>query len=136
MRHTQRRGSRWAMANVLVSLGHVSRAQGDSAQAERYYRESLVAQENLDNPVYVALSLEGLAAVASDAGRHEQAITLCAAAARLRDEARAPAPEEERMTVEQTLAHARAGMDTAAAEAAWNAGEALTLKQAIARALE
>jgi predicted ATPase/transcriptional regulator with XRE-family HTH domain len=133
--HARMYGTDWAVANVLISLGHVAREQGDSERAERFYRESLIAQEKLGNFVYGALSLEGLATVAGERGSAERAITLCAAASRLRDEAHAPAPPAERAVIERTLASARATVDQPAADAAWAAGRALTLAQAVEFAL-
>ncbi len=133
--HSRALGSDWAVSNVLISLGHVARERGDGARAERLYRESLAAQEKLGNPVYVALCLEGLAAVASESGHFERVITLCAAASRLRDEARAPLPPAERAVVERTLASARAALGQPVADATWAAGSALTLTRAIEAAL-
>jgi non-specific serine/threonine protein kinase len=133
--HARTFGTGWAVANVLISLGHVARERGDGERAVRLYRESLAAQEKFGNPVYVALCLEGLATVASESAHPARAITLCAAASRLRDEARAPLPPEERAVVERTLATARAAMDQPAADAAWAAGRALTLPQAVEAAL-
>ncbi len=133
--HARAFGSDWAVANVLISLGHVAREQGNNARAERLYRESLAAQEKTGNPVYVALCLEGLAAVASASAHPARAITLCAAASRLRDEAQAPAPPMERAAIERTLARARNALGQPAAGTAWVIGHALTLTQAIEAAL-
>ncbi len=133
--HARALGSDWAVSNVLISLGHVARARGDGARAERLYRESLAAQEKLGNPVYIALCLEGLAAVASETGHFERAITLCAAASRLRDEARAPLPPAELAVVDQALTRARAALGQPAADAAWMAGQSLTLAQAVEAAM-
>ncbi|HEU0028351.1 MAG TPA: tetratricopeptide repeat protein [Ktedonobacterales bacterium] len=133
--HARTFGTDWAVANVLISLGHAAREQGDGGRGERFYRESLTAQAKLSNPVYAALGLEGLAAVTSERDSARRAITLCAAAARLRDEAHAPLPPDERAVIERTLATARAALSQPDADAIWAAGHALTLAQAIEIAL-
>jgi hypothetical protein len=80
--------------------------------------------------------LEGLAATAAADGRAGRALHLAGAAAALREAAElrlAPADAEE---LARWLAPARAALDADGAAAAWREGQAMTLEQAVACALE
>ena len=66
----------------------------------------------------------------------ERAARLCGAAAALRVAIGAPLHPTERADYERTVAALRVALGDAAYEAAWAQGQALTLEQAIALALE
>ena len=79
--------------------------------------------------------LEQLAATAGVAGQGARAARLLGAAAALREALGAPQPPQERTDTEQAVAPARAALGEEAWAAAYAAGRALTLEQAIAEAL-
>jgi hypothetical protein len=73
--------------------------------------------------------------VACAQGQPERATRLCAAVAAMRTAIGAPLPPPERATYDATVATARAALGEDTFAAAWAAGQALPLEQAIAEAL-
>jgi hypothetical protein len=116
---------------VLVSLGHLARERGTWHRAGAYYAEALAAHHALRNPVYVALSLEGLAVVAGAEGNWDHAVRLCAAAARLREMESASLPADEQAVVDTTLRAARASLGGDGFARAWDAGRELPYERLI-----
>ena len=120
------------MASPLSNLGLVAYHQGDYAGARALYRESLVIFCDLRDRWGIALSLEGLAYVASAQARPVQAARLWGAAERLREEIGCPLPPSERSRYDSQLAATRAAIDDDVAfDLAWKEGRAMTLEQAI-----
>jgi predicted ATPase/transcriptional regulator with XRE-family HTH domain len=123
------------IAATVVGLGDLARDQGDDAQAAALYVEALTQLRGSEAQNECAACLEGLAAVAWAAGDAERATRLCGAAAVLR------LPE---ITVTPAFMAGGAGLivatrtvlDEEAFAAAWAAGQALALEDAVALALE
>lgn len=129
-------GNRQGVAGVLVSLGQVIRALGQSGQAAACFVESLlIADRVLGRKSLVADCLSALAGVAGAQGRHEQAARLFGAAMLLREATRTPSVLVDRAAHERDVTAVRAQLGPAAFEAAWAAGQALTLEQAIAEVM-
>ncbi len=127
-------GEKYALADVLVGLGMALLAQGEYAQALPVYVESLGLFQAVGSAWGVAYGLEGVAGVVCARGEPERAARLCGAAAALRDAIGAPLPPEDRADYERIVAAARAALGDDAFAAAWAAGRALSLDQAIAEA--
>jgi predicted ATPase/class 3 adenylate cyclase len=128
-------GSEMGLAWTLHHLGYVAHAQGDDAHAQALLREGLILQQHTGNKRLIAESLERWAGLAVAQGRPAQAAWLCSAAATLRDSIGA-APPANRTDYDRIVAAARAQLDEAIFAAAWAEGQAMTLEQAIAYALD
>jgi tetratricopeptide (TPR) repeat protein len=128
-------GERRIMANgPVISLGWLAQEEGRYEQARLLYAEALAIGRELHDWRGIALSLEGLAAVAVDQGQIERALRLAGVAARLRETVGAPMLAEDQSAARR-LQIARAALSEAAGAAAWAEGRAMPLEQAIAEEL-
>ncbi|HEX9440857.1 MAG TPA: hypothetical protein VF909_14320, partial [Roseiflexaceae bacterium] len=117
-------------------LGALVNAQGDAARATALLREALVLQQSHAGKGSIASSLERFAGIAAGQGQPDRAARLLGAAEALRKAIGAPLPPVERPDYERTVAAARAQLDAATFATAWAEGQALTLEQVIAEALD
>jgi tetratricopeptide (TPR) repeat protein len=120
------------VARSLHSLGYVAHHQGHPDQAEGYFRESLSLFRELGNKRGMVEGLAGLAAVR---GRTQEATRLLAAAETLLRSYGGSWWPADQVEFEQNLAALQAALEKAAFDAAWAEGQAMTLEQAIAYAL-
>jgi tetratricopeptide (TPR) repeat protein len=132
----RKHGEKPGMAVSLYGLGLVAHAQHDYAQARVRLLESLLLRREIGDRNGIANCLEGLGAVAVAHRQPEQAIRLCASAEGLRQAVGTRLNLVQRPVYEQTLDAARAQLADEIATAAWAAGRAMTLDQAIAYALD
>jgi non-specific serine/threonine protein kinase len=132
----RKHGEKPGMAVSLYGLGLVAHAQHDYAQARVRLLESLLLRREIGDRNGIANCLEGLGAVAVAHRQPEQAIRLCASAEGLRQAVGTRLNLVQRPVYEQTLDAARAQLADDIATAAWAAGRAMTLEQAIAYALD
>jgi len=121
---------------LLHVLGALVNAQGDAARATALLREALVLQQSHAGKGSIASSLERFAGIAAGQGQPDRAARLLGAAEALRKAIGAPLPPVERPDYERTVAAARAQFDAATFATAWAEGQALTLEQVIAEALD
>ena len=133
-------GDRRGVAMVFLDLGRVAHAQWDEVKAHEYYAESLSIFGQFMDKQRVPECLEGIAGLADAAGRHPEnvrrAVQLFGAAESLRASAGIPLPPVHRADYARDVALVRGQLDEATFAAAWAAGRAMTLEQAIAYALE
>jgi len=124
------------LATVENFLGQLAVRQGDLATARAHYEASLGHQQGWRALYWAPSSLAGLAAVAAAAGQAGRSLRLAGAATALGEAAalRLPGPEQE--VLEGTIEAARAALDERAAPSAWAEGQAMTLEEAVALALE
>ncbi|HEU5424594.1 MAG TPA: tetratricopeptide repeat protein, partial [Nitrolancea sp.] len=127
---------RWGVLIVLGNLGHLTLRQGDDARAAALLYESLGLAQELGAKWSIAYCLEGLAAAAAGRGAIERAARLWGAAEALRAAIDAPVPPNLAPHYEAQVAAARLRADERAWEAAWAAGRALPLEDAVSEALE
>jgi predicted ATPase/class 3 adenylate cyclase len=125
-----------SFAFVLRRLGRVRQHQGDAGAARAHFTEALALLQGHGEPRGIAECLEGLAGVAAAQGRPVHATHLIGAAELLRERIGAPLPPVERGEHDRRLAAARAQLDEEAFAAAWSRGRSISLRQAIAEALE
>ncbi len=125
----------WGIANGLTMLGHIAREQQQYALARSRYRESLQLHRSIGNLTYIALCLEGIAALACAEGNYEQATPIAAQAAALRLKARTPLPPNEQQAFGCMVEMARSALAEDVYAKAWNQGTALTLEEGIVLAL-
>jgi tetratricopeptide (TPR) repeat protein len=132
LRQTKHQGLAWA----LYRLGVVASAQGDDVRATAVLREALVLQQQSGVMKGVIVrSLERLAGLAARQQRPARAARLFGAAETLREAIGAPLPPSERVDYDRDVAGARAQLGEEAFAAAWAAGRAMTVEQAISEAL-
>jgi predicted ATPase/class 3 adenylate cyclase len=127
----QRTGAE-AEGGALGGLADLARLRGDLASAESLGCEQLLIWRRLRAPGYVAVALENLALTAAAAGegaRAERTARLLGAAMALREQVGAP------LRLPLAADTARAALGEEAWAAAFAAGQALSLEEAIAEAL-
>jgi tetratricopeptide (TPR) repeat protein len=122
---------------MLLNLGRVAHAQGSSTTAAQQFAESLALLRETPSTEFEVHNpaLEGLAGVAAAQGRPKRAARLFGAVQARRESAGVPLPAAYRAGYERDVAAARAQLDEATFAAAWAAGRAMSLEQAIAYAL-
>jgi tetratricopeptide (TPR) repeat protein len=129
-------GNKRGVATLLHNLGYVAQAQGDLRRAATLFGEALALGQEMSSRRMIAECLTGLGGVVARRGQAAPAARIFGAAAALFaavGTSLAPADEHE-YTHSRDLACA--ALDPAAWAAAWAAGQALPLEQAIAEALE
>ena len=127
-------GNKSGITMALENLGNTTVEQGDDPTARTYYVEGMQLAHDIGDKLFCACGLNGLAATARS-DQPQRAARLAAATETLRkaiDVTWAPA---ERRIYELTLAAARAALSEAEFAAAWAAGSAMTLGEAVAYAL-
>jgi non-specific serine/threonine protein kinase len=126
------RGDRSICCVFLFRLGLLALKQADYERAATLQREALVLGDATGNQIGILLGLIGLTCVASAQGRMGRAARLLGAAEAMRGLALL---HYIRADHELALTAARANLGEAAFAAAWAAGRALPLEEAIGEAL-
>jgi tetratricopeptide (TPR) repeat protein len=130
-------GDKYGLAESLHNRGNIAQDRQEYAAACRYYQESLTLRQKLKEPRGIAYSLEALAALAlAEAPGAVRAVQLFSAATALRKAIGAPLSPFDHIRSEQTLATLRAVLSEEAFATAWVEGQALTLEEVVAYALE
>ena len=123
------------IAESLSDLGDVVLAQGKHQEATALFAESLELRRELGHTAEIAQCLVGLARVAEVQGQSKHAALLCGAAEALLAAIGRELDPIDCIEYTQNVAAVRAQLDEAAFAAAWAAGRALSVEQAIADAL-
>jgi hypothetical protein len=129
-------GDRRGIASSLTSQGLVACMQGEYSRAATLIDEGLVLSRDIGARDLVAESLESLAWVAAAREQPERATRLGGAAGALREALAAPLWPEQRAGHDRAVQAMRAALGEDAFTVAWAEGQALTLEQASALALE
>ena len=124
------------MADVLFDLARLHLREGDPRQAAALFLEGFELAYRLGAKGRCAAALQGLAEAASLGGQSERATRLFGAAEALRDASGAELPASARDDHDRALADARARLDSVTFAAAWAAGRAMTLDEALAYAMQ
>jgi predicted ATPase len=130
----RRMGNRDGIAYELHDLGYVFFDQGDLARAAACFVESLELFHEHGSVPGVLYCLKGLADAAAKAGQAEWAARLFGAHAALSEEVKFVFPPIDQAVYDCTVADVRASLGQPAFAAAWAAGRALPLAQAVAEA--
>jgi non-specific serine/threonine protein kinase len=119
---------------VLGNLAKVARALGDYDRADALLIESLGFWWEYEDKLGIASCLRGLAIVAALTHRSERAARLFGAYEALREAIGASIPRHH-ARYDRAVASAHASLGTSAFEAAWAAGRALPLAEAMTEAM-
>ncbi|HEU5101084.1 MAG TPA: tetratricopeptide repeat protein [Roseiflexaceae bacterium] len=136
-------GNRWAIASLLSYQGMLALDRGEYRQASVYLAECLVCCQSPGYRWPIAFAVELCGILAALQGQQREDINLerlwaaqiFGAAEALREMLGTPPLSFQRAPYQRGVAAARAQLDAAAFAAAWSAGRALTLEQAINEAL-
>jgi predicted ATPase/transcriptional regulator with XRE-family HTH domain len=131
-----RLGESVACACALYNLGYIAFDQGNDARAETFFTESLRLFRNEGLDLCIAICLVGIALVAEAQGRIERAARLSGVVATMHDSLSSVLDPIDRAHYESAVTMVRAHLDEAAFAAAWATGQAMSLEQAVAYALE
>lgn len=129
-------GYKGGCAHTLAILGRIALDQGAYERATACYQESLILRQEIGEKEGIATALEGLAAVTGMQGQPVSAARLCGSAESLRTLLGAPLTPIDRPYYEQTVAAIRAQLDEPTFLKAWTTGQAMTLEEAIAEAVQ
>jgi predicted ATPase/class 3 adenylate cyclase len=129
-------GDRHTLGLALAGLALVARSQGNYDEAEKLFHETLQVSSELKDQWVMPRALSGLAGMAVLAANYERAARLFGATAAIRDvSGTGEAARSFRVTYERDEAEARTTLGEEAFAAAWAAGRAMSLEQAVAFAL-
>jgi predicted ATPase/class 3 adenylate cyclase len=132
----RREGYKGGIAHSLNSLAKIARLSGDYELGRSLHRESLSLLWELNDKVAITYCLLGLADVAWLQGQARRGAALLAAADALRQAIGLSPNADAVVTYESNLLALRSILGEEAFAAAWAEGQAMTLEQAIAYALE
>jgi predicted ATPase/class 3 adenylate cyclase len=132
----RRLGGPGGIAFALSSLAELACRRGEYARAKGLYTEELEVRHQYGEKRQIAQCLEGLAIVAGGQGQPARAARLVSAASRVREAAGMPRLPHKRVSTERCLALVRSALGESAFSAAWTEGQAMTLEQAVAYALD
>jgi predicted ATPase len=128
-------GSTSAIASALGLLGLLATDEGDVVRAATFLGEELELLRQLDDREATVAELEALAKTALLAQQSARACRLLGASEALREAIETPIPLIARETYNRDVGATRMALGEAGFAAAWAAGRALTLEQAMAEAL-
>jgi tetratricopeptide (TPR) repeat protein len=127
-----------AIATVAGNLGRLAARRGSPAEAREYFTAALAALQGREpgTLVWGLSELAGLALVAAVEGKSAQALRLAGATVAACTARGIRLWPDDRAALDNAVERARATLEEPAAAAAWAEGQAMTLEQAIALALD
>jgi len=128
-------GQRTGLPRVYHSLGETALGLGRLAEAARWLAQGVALSQTMGDQASMSWCLAGLGSVAALDEKPARAARLWGAAERLRQVLGCRPAPAARATYERAMAVARTQLDEATFAAAWAAGRAMSLEQAIAYAL-
>lgn len=132
----RRTDDRWGCARSLADLGYIYCIREQFAAARDAYRDAMDLFVQLGHRRGIARTLEGRACVSAASGNAIRALTLEAAADRLRNQMGAPLTTADRARLTERLCSARKILDSTEGRMAWQRGSEMSLESAILFALE
>lgn len=121
--------------NYLI-LGYAASANGNHQEAMSLLRDSLILQLEMGDREGVVQALEGVACALAAHGAPDRALVLAGAASDLRGANHCPISPSEQLVIDRYLSGARQALGEGGAEQALSTGRAMTMEQAVARAME
>ncbi|HEU0291692.1 MAG TPA: tetratricopeptide repeat protein [Anaerolineales bacterium] len=129
-------GAKFTIAAALKGLGKVACARVDYQKSESLHKEALSLLQRTGNRWSTLYTLEDFTTLTIMRGDMEPAVRLLGATAAFYDQIRFLMSPIEREQHERNLEAVRAALSSEVFEAGWAEGQAMTLEQAIAYALE
>jgi non-specific serine/threonine protein kinase len=129
-------GYKGGIGHTLAIMGRIALYQGAYERATVCYQESLTLRQETGEKEGIATALEGLAAVTGMQGQPVSAARLYGSTESLRNLLGAPLTPIDRAYYLQTIAAVRAQLDEPTFLKAWTQGQAMTLEEAIAEAVQ
>jgi predicted ATPase/DNA-binding winged helix-turn-helix (wHTH) protein len=129
-------GDPWGSARSLTDLGYMNCDEGNHLDGHTAFREAMGIFAGLGHRRGMARTLEGYAYLALTEGHASRALTLAAAAARLRQLISAPLSPEEQSRLDQRLVHAWRSLSELEGKDAWAKGFAMSLEKAMHYSIE
>lgn len=129
-------GDRQGTATGLHRLGAMAVCDGRYEAARAYLTESIAISRDLGHPRGVAAALMGFVQLALALNQPRRALRLAGEAEAIYQAAGAPLPPRDQANFERKVGAARKRLPQAEGETAWAEGQAMSLQQAVAYALE
>jgi non-specific serine/threonine protein kinase len=126
----------WHTGMSLATLGYVTRRAGDCQEARALHQEGLPLFQRLGDRRGISWHLVGMAGVEAEQGRAERAARLLGAAAAVLEALGSPLPPPQQREYDRTVEQTQALLGEEAFATLWAQGQAMTLEQAVAYALE
>jgi Asp-tRNA(Asn)/Glu-tRNA(Gln) amidotransferase A subunit family amidase len=126
----------YQLMHILSAIGSAARQQGDYVRARVLYQESLALRREVRNTYAIAQSLEDFGVLAGRQQQWERAARLLGAAEAVCADLGTALPVAMAEEYWRTVSGARCALGEEAFAAAWAAGRAMTLEQAITFARE
>ncbi len=128
-------GDKDAVAGEHFNMGYVTLRQGNSTLAAQHFEESIHFYRERGNESMIAASLAGLGGVAVAQGEPGRGARLLGAADALNRKLGVILDPDDRLEFERDVAGSRASLEETAFDTAWAEGQAISLEQAMAYAL-
>ena len=125
-------GGKMGIAYLLHNLAHIDQRQDDFSSATAHLHESLEIFQELGHKQGIAMCVAGLSGVAASQGHPERAARLMGAAEALLETIGARLDPADFVEYTRKVSDVRDLLGTAAFSAAWSAGRAMPVEQAIA----
>jgi len=132
---SRRAGDHWAFSIALANLGKLAACRDDQEAARSHFEHSLILRRENRDVRGIAECLEGIAALACEAGERERAARLFGAAEAVNEVAGAQLFAHWPVERGPAVALLRDSLGPAVFAAAWEQGQAMPMEQAIAEAL-
>jgi predicted ATPase/class 3 adenylate cyclase/DNA-binding CsgD family transcriptional regulator/Tfp pilus assembly protein PilF len=120
---------------ALAMHGGIDLERGDRVAARSHLTDGITICRELGDAGTVAQVLERFVELAAAYGHHAEAVRLAGAATSLRERVGAPRSRTGQLKLDEVLGPARNALSGEVAEAAWQAGLALGMDEAVAAAL-
>lgn len=128
-------GDRWTLSWVLGGLGYVALQGGDTTRARALFKESLALGYEVGNQTEIIVCLAGVARLAAEQGQSALAASLIGAAAALRESLNVQLWHAWRVIHDESFAYTKSHLDEQSWAIEFAKGNAMTLEQAIALAM-
>ena len=132
----RQRADRWGELNSLQTMARIAQLRADDDRVVILARQGLILGREIGALRSIPTDLENLAWAARVRGDRANAVRLLAAGETIRDARTWRRQRSEQESFDSEVAQVRAALGEAAFAAEWAEGQALTLDQAIAFALE
>ena len=133
---SRHRGELWTRGYLLNFLAQAHWLRGDQERGDALAREAVACKHALDDRFGLIVTVETLAWMAAELGRHERAACLLGSAERLRDEISVTPVELFRTQHERSVSLITRGIGQKAFETAFTRGRGMTIDEGVAFAVE